>query len=460
MGAANHAQQPVALCTDIREAELYEASFFRESQDAGGGGTGVFALPSAAVPAQVQQHTASIAPTVPSAELRESAVAAASDVSDSCKPVAPQSGNLGTGGWATGSGKAVQVSAAAISRAAGVLSSDAVQGVIPVAPVGPRAKLAAEASAACSLPDAAVPPRASTGRGRGGWATGGGKTVQLSTAAAGCFTALFREVDEVAELAAKAAQQPSEPGPRPVQDTSMHSNAAGTGGAGCWATGSGKPVPTSAGEAARGAALLQGNMAHGFRSAAASAAAGPEAHQEKAEQVHSGHDGPTVAHPATGAQTAASGTQQPPPPALATAAKQGGSPWATGSGSAVSVSNAAAKQAAAIMGNFGADNSAALHGEAEHAAAHGDSWQSERECSTKCGTAASKAPVQVFVPPVLARVAPPHRKTGGGLLSLHRSALERSARGALAASALPAPKAGRAFRSPLRALATAQQVPP
>ena len=414
---------------------MHAASLFTESQDAGGNGTGVFAKPTAAAPPHPQQHSTTGTATVAQPDLRVSAAPVATEASHSSK-AAPSAD-----GWATGNGKAVQVSGAAVSRVAGLLDEDFVQNITRAEAVAPSADHAAEV-----LPQ--------LGRGGGGWITGCGRPVHHAAAAASRYAALFHEVDEVAKLA--AAAQPEESSAEMVPEAHTRNTVeqpAGSGGAGCWATGAGKPVPVSAGEAARGKALLHGNAGQGFSFQGASTAAVPDAHPEHANAMRSDDGGLAAAHPAAASHVA---VQQAAPPADGSAAQQAsGNPWTTGRGSAVSVSAAAAARAAVILDSSGA---AALHGQSVPLAAQGGVRQSETESEATCNKTASKSPLQLFVPPVLAKLSPPLRKTGGAALSLHRSALERSARGALAASALPAAKGGRGFRSPLCTLATVQKV--
>ena len=449
------------------ETQLAAACLFAESPNATGGGTGVFASPAAA--SAMPAHLPSRSTTEPDTSKQQASTAPARQCSDNCEAAEPAAGRL---------------------------------------------------------EDAAV--LQPSGAGSGGWVTGKGRAAHVPAATNSRFAALFSELDEVADLAAAAAEPDRSiaalvtPPPAGRCDGTAEPQPPAEGAAFGWSTGAGHAVPASAVSLAHAAALLFGATPSGSSSAAVPLAAKAEATtpatavpdtapevahivpQERAATGQQGVGSPwmtakgnnvhisaaAAAHAAavlgasTFTATDAGQTSKPP-------AERTGVPWATARGDAMQVSAEAIAQAAATMGSIGSVMNVPPEGAAvpavtrqplaAAAAVTHDTGQDavcspgrrkrsrrgrrsqheELKISAANGqtSSADKGQQPVFGFPILDMMPTPPRRSAPAEPSLHRAAVERSARGVSAAAADTSGRKGRrTFRSPLQTLSAAQQV--
>ena len=412
------------------------------------------------------------------------------------------------GGSPAASGKVMHASIGPLDTS-GIAAAGSDQDDSPAAGARAREDHAEVLSDASRRPDADMPPPASGGIG---WVTAKGTVMDMPAATTSRIADLFRDLDEVSELA--VAAEPNVGGAALVLPATGQDRAAkppsAPDAAAQWSTGSGRTVTTSAIGLATAAAVLfcgTGTSAHG--AAAAEGAQGA---------------GLAVAPPFAAPASQHSCLEEP-----AAGDKQlCDSPWTTARGGGVQVTAAAAAQAAAIMGNSGSamtlttdsgiDEACAASpcstgkgGDAQMPAEAGaqvakplgsssamapvagrsvagsvaiaqplaaadpttrhghkrvGSAKAKRKCrsqqmegssSAACAPAASAEEGQAPAarPPLLALLPSPQRRSEIAAPSLHRSAVERSARGA---SAAPSSKGRSVFRPPLQTLSPSQQV--
>ena len=450
------------------ETELYTACLYAESPEAKGGGTGVFALPAPTSTTTAQLPGTE--ETEPATSVQQPGTAAAGGPCGEHEAAAPGAGRLqgaavlppssaGSGGWLTGKGRAAHVPAATTSRFAalfGELEEVAELAAAAVAePKRDSVALVTPPPAAKRNGEAEPPPSADAAVG---WSTSAGhaepaSATSLAHAAELLFDAMpagsFNAAAAAAALTAKqAATAPTvavpDAAPALAPMTSHERQEGGLQPVGSlWETAKGDDVQISAAAAVQAAAVL-----------------GPHS----LTVTDAGHSSKAMRD-------------------------RSGSLWSTAKGDAVQVSAEAIVQAAATMGSIGSVTSDAPEGAAvsvvarqplaaaaaetpdEHIqdamSAQGTrkrprrarrSQHVELEASAALDETASpteeQPPASGF--PVVDMMPTPPRRA---VPSLHRAAVERSARGVAAAGlGMPARKGRSAFRSPLQTLSAAQQV--